>query len=238
MIKRVGKYSYYASPIEIFNWGDDQPNSIYIGAFTSISINCKIILSDGSHFYKTGTTHPLCDKEFYTGIQRGYSSRGDVIIGNDVWIGQNVTIMSGITIGDGAVVAANTHVVNDVLPYSIVGGNPSKFIKYRFDENLIERMIKIKWWEYSDDDIKEIVPLLQLDLTIDVVEKIEYVLSSKSKSVVQESSKYFEIDKLYQVILNRNSDHSGIMNYINSNLTLPQIKEALYNSDEYKNLVY
>ena len=236
MIKSVGKYSYYMDPIKVFNWGDTS-RSVYIGAFTSISVNCKIILADGAHFYKTGTTHPLCDKEFYTGIERGYSSRGDVTIGNDVWIGQDVTIMNGVTIGDGAIIAANTHVVNDVLPYSIVGGNPSKFIKYRFNENLVKRMTKVKWWEYSDNDISEITPLLQLDLTEDLVTQIEHKLSGKTRSDKKESSNYYEIDKLYQEILNRNGDHNGIMNYINSNLTLSQIKEVLYNSDEYRNKV-
>jgi acetyltransferase-like isoleucine patch superfamily enzyme len=65
------------------------------------------------------------------------SSNGDVTIGN-------VTIMSGVTIRDGAVIAANSHVVKDVAPYTIVGGNPSKLIKYRFTEKQIEMLLHLK----------------------------------------------------------------------------------------------
>ena len=64
----------------------------------------------------------------------------DVIIGNDVWIGSNVTIMSGVTIGDGVVIANNSHVVKNVEPYSLVGGNPAKLIKYRFSQEQIKNL--------------------------------------------------------------------------------------------------
>ena len=77
------------------------------------------------------------------------TTRGDVIIGNDVWIADNVTIMSGVRIGDGAVIACNSHVVKDVEPYSIVGGNPAKFIKHRFTQEQIECLLKIKWWNWD-----------------------------------------------------------------------------------------
>jgi virginiamycin A acetyltransferase len=72
-------------------------------------------------------------------------TKGNVIIGNDVWIGSNVTIMSGVTIGDGAVIANNSHVVKNVEPYTLVGGNPAKLIKYRFSKEQIEKLLKIKW---------------------------------------------------------------------------------------------
>jgi len=88
------------------------------------------------------------------------STKGDVIIGNDVWIGQNVTIMSGISIGDGSVIANNSHVVKNVEPYSLVGGNPAKLIKYRFTTDQIEKLLKIKWWDWEDDKINMFTPLL------------------------------------------------------------------------------
>lgn len=69
--------------------------------------------------------------------------------GNDVWIGEGVTLSNSIQIGDGAIVAANAHVVKDVPPYAIVGGNPAKFIKFRFPEEVIERLLRVKWWNYS-----------------------------------------------------------------------------------------
>jgi virginiamycin A acetyltransferase len=88
------------------------------------------------------------------------STKGDVIIGNDVWIGANVTIMSGVTIGDGAVIANNSHVVKNVEPYSLVGGNPAKLIKYRFTPEQIEKLLKIKWWYWDDKKINKFTPLL------------------------------------------------------------------------------
>ena len=72
-------------------------------------------------------------------------TKGDVIIGNDVWIGNNVTIMSGVNIGDGVVIANNSHVVKNVEPYSLIGGNPAKLIKKRFTEEQIDKLLEIKY---------------------------------------------------------------------------------------------
>jgi len=77
-----------------------------------------------------------------------------------VWIANGVTIMSGVKIGDGAIIAANSHVVKDVDPYSIVGGNPAKIIKYRFTKEQIKNLLEIKWWNWSDDKINQNVTLL------------------------------------------------------------------------------
>ena len=88
------------------------------------------------------------------------STKGDVIIGNDVWIGDNVTIMSGVTICDGVVIANNSHIVKNIEPYSLVGGNPGKLIKYRFTKEQIEQLLKIKWWFWDDEKINKFTPLL------------------------------------------------------------------------------
>ena len=68
--------------------------------------------------------------------------------------------MSGVTIGDGAVIAANSHIVKDVEPYSIVGGNPAKLIRYRFTKEQIEKLLKIKWWNWPDEVINVFTPIL------------------------------------------------------------------------------
>ena len=82
------------------------------------------------------------------------SCKGDITIGNDVWIGAKATIMSGITIGDGAIIAAGSVVVKDVEPYSMVGGNPAKHLKFRFTEKQIMSLLKISWWNWTEDRIK------------------------------------------------------------------------------------
>ena len=79
-----------------------------------------------------------------------------IFIGNDVWIGQNVSLAQGITIGDGSVIAANTLVVKDVPPFSIVGGNPGTLIRKRFSESIIDEMIDLSWWDYNIQDISHL----------------------------------------------------------------------------------
>ena len=77
----------------------------------------------------------------------------DICIGNDVWIGENVVFAKNVNIGNGAVVAGHSVVVKDVPPYTIVGGNPAKFIKMRFDSaDLIEELLKVQWWKYNFND--------------------------------------------------------------------------------------
>lgn len=80
-------------------------------------------------------------------------SNGNITIGNDVWIGSGATIMSGVTVGDGAVIGANSHVVKDVEPYTIVAGNPARMIKQRFESEIIELLLEWRWWEFSAEKI-------------------------------------------------------------------------------------
>ena len=84
----------------------------------------------------------------------------DTIIGNDVWIGQDVTILPGVKIGDGAIIGTKSVVGSDVDPYSIVVGNPAKFVRKRFDDELIELMLKFKWWNKNIAEINALIPML------------------------------------------------------------------------------
>ena len=79
--------------------------------------------------------------------------KGDTIIGNDVWIGQNVTILPGVHIGDGAIIGANSVVSKDVPAYHIACGNPCKIIRKRFDDELIDHLEKIQWWNWDEEKI-------------------------------------------------------------------------------------
>lgn len=94
--------------------------------------------------------------------------KGDTILGNDVWLGQHVTIMPGITIGDGAIVASNSTVVKDIEPYTIVGGNPAKTVKKRFDEETIALLLELKWWdqdeEWLDTHLERLVSTYDLEI--------------------------------------------------------------------------
>ena len=130
-----GKYSY-GSP-NVF-WNNSEAKLI-IGNFCSIASNVNIYLG-GNHRTDFITTYPfgtIHQNIFNSFESPGHpATKGDVIIGNDVWIASDVNIMSGVTIGDGAVIANGSHVVKNVEPYSLVGGNPAKLIKYRFTKHI------------------------------------------------------------------------------------------------------
>ena len=155
----IGDYTY-GKP-EILEWGEGK--KLYIGKFCSIAAGVKIFLG-GNHRTDWITTYPfnIINEDFSNASEiLGHpASKGDVHIGNDVWLGQGSVIMSGITIGDGAVVGAFSVVSKDVDPYSIVAGNPMKVIKKRFDDEVIEKLLKLKWWEWDKEKINKYVKIL------------------------------------------------------------------------------
>ena len=154
-----GKYTYGSPNI---HWKNKDANLV-VGNFCSIAGNVNIYLG-GNHKTDWVTTYPFghINQNIFNKFNgNGHpATKGDVIIGNDVWIGNNVTIMSGVTIGDGVVIANNSHVVKNIEPYSLVGGNPAKLIKYRFTPEQIEKLLEIKWWYWDDDKINNHTNLL------------------------------------------------------------------------------
>jgi len=128
-----------------------------VGRYASIAAEVQI--TGYEHPVEHISTHVFTHQGFYTdaiGRTHGRApdpapferSRGPVRIGNDVWIGQRVTIRRGVTIGDGAVIAAGSVVVKDVPPFAIMGGVPARVLRYRFPEPLIERIERVRWWDY------------------------------------------------------------------------------------------
>jgi acetyltransferase-like isoleucine patch superfamily enzyme len=161
-IMSVGKYSYSQYDSPIIHWENDDVKLV-VGKFCSIAGNVNIYLG-GNHRIDWVTTYPFghIHRDTFNNFDgQGHpSTKGDVIIGNDVWIGDNVTIMSGVRIGDGVVIANNSHVVKNVEPYSLVGGNPAKLIKYRFTQEQITQLLQIRWWDWDDEKINTFTHLL------------------------------------------------------------------------------
>lgn len=159
----IGDYSYghpTGSP-EIIHFGE--PVKLKIGKFCSIAENVKLFLG-GYHKSDYVTTYPL--SIVFANINHisaldNFVIKGDLVIGNDVWIGAGATIMAGVTIGDGAIIAAQSVVTKDVEPYSIVGGNPAKLIRKRFEKEDIEKLKTIAWWNWDISKIIEESHLLQ-----------------------------------------------------------------------------
>lgn len=159
-----GKYSYGLEHVRIYHW--DVDSKLRIGSFNSIS--SSEFLLGGNHRTDWLTTFPfghVFDERFPNGAIHGLKghpvSKGDITIKNDVWIGYGCTVMGGVTIGNGSVLAARAVVTKDVPDYSIVGGNPARILKYRFDEQMIAMLLDMAWWNEDDKVINAIVPSLQ-----------------------------------------------------------------------------
>jgi len=163
-----GKWTYVDEGLNV-QFPDD--GRLIIGNFCSIAKGVNIILG-GNHRGDWLSTFPF--PEMFPGSPDipGYrTSKGNVIIGNDVWIGQGATILSGVTIADGAIVGAGSVVSRDVAPYSVVCGNPAEHKKYRFNFDTIAKLLKMKWWHWSEDKIRDAIPIL---MSGDIEKLIEY----------------------------------------------------------------
>lgn len=154
----------------LYNYQPDRVKLI-IGKFCALAANTTFIMT-GDHKLDAISTYPF--PVFKNGWETAYNVnelpiKGDIVVGNDVWFGYNSMIKSGVTIGDGAIIATNAFVVKDVPAYSIVGGNPAKVIKMRFDEQTIKRLQKIAWWDWDIEKITRNLHVLS-HLDVDALE--------------------------------------------------------------------
>lgn len=170
----VGDYTIYndfvADPLQF-----EKNNVLYhypihrekliIGKFCSIACGTKFLFNCANHTLKSLSTYtfPLFYEEWElekSNITTAWDNKGDIVIGNDVWIGYEAVIMAGVHIGDGAIIAACTVVTKDVPPYTIVGGTPAKEIRKRFDTEVIQQLLKLKWWDWSTNKIRQCLPYI------------------------------------------------------------------------------
>lgn len=177
----VGDFTYIAdSEFEshVTHHYDFNGDKLIIGKFCQIASGVEFIMNGANHQMSAVSTFPFYTLEGWnqdTPKKEDMPIKGDTIIGNDVWIGQNATILPGVKIGDGAIIGANSVVGCDVEPYSIVIGNPARMIKKRFDNELIDIMEKLKWWDKSIEEINNLIPLLtssDLKLVLEELSKL------------------------------------------------------------------
>ena len=138
---------------------------LIIGKFCSIACGTKFLFNCANHTLKSLSTYtfPLFYEEWElekSNITTVWDNKGDIVIGNDVWIGYEAVIMAGVHIGDGAIIAARAVVTKDVPPYTIVGGTPAKEIRKRFDAEVIQQLLMLKWWDWSTDEIRQCLPYI------------------------------------------------------------------------------
>lgn len=162
----VGDFTYIAdSEFEShvthhYEWNGD---NLIIGKFCQIASGVEFVMNGANHQMNAVSTFPFYTLEGWNMDAPAMTDmplKGDTVIGNDVWIGQNAVILPGVYIGDGAIIGANSIVGSDVAPYAIVVGNPAKELRKRFDDELIELMLKLKWWDKSIGEIDRLIPLL------------------------------------------------------------------------------
>ncbi len=138
---------------------------LIIGKFCSIACGTKFLFNCANHTLKSLSTYtfPLFYEEWElekSNITTAWDNKGDIVIGNDVWIGYEAVIMASVHIGDGAIIAARAVVTKDVPPYTIVGGTPAKEIRKRFDAEVIQQLLMLKWWDWSADNIRQCLPYI------------------------------------------------------------------------------
>ena len=140
-------------------------DKLIIGKFCSIACGAKFLFNGANHTLKSLSTYPfpIFYEEWSHGIwaDKSWDNKGDIKIGNDVWIGYDAIIMAGVTIGDGAIIATRAVVTKDVPPYTIVGGVPAKIIRKRFSDEVIEELLKQKWWDLPNEEILKRIKYIQ-----------------------------------------------------------------------------
>ena len=138
---------------------------LIIGKYCSIACGAKFLFNSANHSLRSLSTYPfpIFYDEWGLDVQRvtdAWDNKGDIVVGNDVWLGRECVVMPGVKIGDGAIVAAYSVVTRDVAPYTVAGGNPARFIKNRFDEELTGLLLRLKWWELPPEELVAWLPIL------------------------------------------------------------------------------
>ena len=167
----VGDYSYYDDPDDSEGF---ERNVLYhfpfigdrlvIGKFCAIARGVKFIMNGANHKMSGISTYPF--QIFGNGWEKVMPQpdelpyKGDTVIGNDVWIGYDSLIMPGVNVGNGAIVSSRSVVVADVPPYTLVGGNPARAIRQRFDAQSVAVLEQIAWWDWPIEKISRHLALI------------------------------------------------------------------------------
>ncbi|MBQ6467335.1 MAG: CatB-related O-acetyltransferase [Clostridia bacterium] len=178
----VGDFTYIADSefeshvTHFYEWNGDK---LIIGKFCQIASGVEFIMNGANHQMNAVSTYPFYTLEGWdmeAPAADDLPFKGDTVIGNDVWIGQNAVILPGVHIGDGAIIGANSVVGSNVEPYTIVAGNPAKVLRKRFDDELIDLLLELRWWDKSTKEINNLIPLL----TCSDLEKVKQEIKKQS----------------------------------------------------------
>lgn len=171
---QIGAHTYGVPILKDYVYDETK---LIVGKYSALS-ETSIVMLGGEHAVDRVTTwpHRIVWRMEGAGQDGIPVHTGDTVIGNDVWLTQRTFVRSGVHIGDGAVIAAGAVVTKDVPPYAVVGGNPAKVLRYRFTEEQRAALLEIKWWDWTDEEVRDAVPLLA---GTDIDEFIEYARAKK-----------------------------------------------------------
>jgi len=167
----VGVFSYYSGfhhkhsfegCVRYLDKRSKNVDKLIIGKYCSIGSGAVFMMAGNQgHNSDWVSTFPFYyQANIFKSALNAYEKVGDTLIGDDVWIGTEAMIMAGVTIGSGAIVAARAVVTKDVPPYAVVAGSPAKVTKYRFTESEREALLKLQWWNWSEEKVKVAMPLI------------------------------------------------------------------------------
>jgi virginiamycin A acetyltransferase len=162
----VGEYTYYDDPDDALGFERNAflyaygPERLIIGRYCAIASGVRFVMPGANHADLGPSTFPFGIfgepwAELTMDLVMGAPSRGDTVVGNDVWLGYRALVLPGVTIGHGAVVAAASVVASDVPPYAIVGGNPARVIRRRYEDEDVERLLRAAWWDWAVELVTE-----------------------------------------------------------------------------------
>lgn len=169
----IGDYTYYDDDTDptgfehnnvLFNY-PEFGDRLIIGKFCALAQGTTFIMGPANHRTGSASTYPFnvfggAWTEATPDHMSQLPRKGDTVVGNDVWLGRECVVMPGVKIGDGAIVTAYSVVTRDVAPYTVAGGNPARFIKNRFDEELTGLLLRLKWWELPPEELVAWLPIL------------------------------------------------------------------------------
>ena len=152
----------------LYHYPECNHDRLVIGKFCSIACGAKFLFNAANHSLRSLSSYPfpIFFEEWGVepdpvSIARAWDNHGDILVGNDVWIGFEAVILAGVSIGDGAIIGSRAVVTKDVPPYTIVGGVPAKPIRRRFDNEIISKLLALRWWDWPEEKIRRNLKAIQ-----------------------------------------------------------------------------
>lgn len=152
----------------LYHYPECNHDRLVIGKFCSIACGAKFLFNAANHSLCSLSSYPfpIFFEEWGlepdpVSIARAWDNHGDILVGNDIWIGFEAVILAGVSIGDGAIIGSRAVVTKDVPPYTIVGGVPAKPIRRRFDNEIISKLLALRWWDWPEEKIHRNLKAIQ-----------------------------------------------------------------------------